>query len=142
MQTHRSQSAHCNSPMLIFVPTTDSLTHNKALWQKRKTKETLHIGSRLQRTNLQATLLKAMESTGNETECVSKHKRQCTYVIGTAEIRTRIIADLSEKGYIEYSGETIIPTAKGLSLYGKVKGLVIADMHIAAEHEKLLEKGH
>ncbi len=88
----------------------------------------------------EATLLKAMECAGNETECVSKYKRQCSSGIGTAEIRTRIIADLLEKGYIEYSGETIIPTAKGLSLYGKVKGMVIADMNIAAEHEKLLEK--
>jgi exc protein len=88
----------------------------------------------------EATLLEELENIGNDSINTPKRKPQSAKVIGTAEIRAGIIADLFEQGYIERSGKAIIPTERGLHLYGKVKGMRIADINIAAEHELLLSK--
>lgn len=88
----------------------------------------------------EATLLEELESIGNGSINTPKRKPQSAKGIGTAEIRAGIIADLFEQGYIERSGEAIIPTERGLRLYGRIKGMRIADISIAAEHEQLLSK--
>ncbi len=85
----------------------------------------------------EATLLDFLENI----DCNARSRKQpnrSRTSIGTAAVRAQVVADLFERGYIERSGEAIIPTDKGSALYGKVKNLRIADMDIAAEHEKLL----
>ena len=73
-----------------------------------------------------ATLLSAMESTGKE--------------IGTPATRAAIIETLFKRGYIERDKKAIIPTQKGISLYGMVKDMQIADAELTAKWEASLAK--
>ncbi|WP_297410989.1 DNA topoisomerase [uncultured Alistipes sp.] len=70
----------------------------------------------------EATLLTAMQTAG----------------IAAAAERARIIEALFERGYIERSGKTIIPSERGLQLYDMVRDLLIADREQAQRWEQAL----
>ena len=58
--------------------------------------------------------------------------------IAAAAERARIIEALFERGYIERSGKTIIPSERGLQLYDMVRDLLIADREQAQRWEQAL----
>lgn len=88
----------------------------------------------------EAGLLSAMETAGKEIENEEERKALKNIGIGTPATRAAIIETLFTRNYIERDKRSLIPTEKGLQVYGLVKDLKIADVAMTAEWELALQK--
>lgn len=88
----------------------------------------------------EAGLLSAMENAGKETHNEDERKALKDIGIGTPATRASIIETLFKKDYIRREKKSLIPTHKGLQVYGAVKDKKIADVAMTAEWEMELQK--
>ncbi|WP_089874112.1 type IA DNA topoisomerase [Epilithonimonas hungarica] len=88
----------------------------------------------------EAGLLSAMESAGKEIENEDERKALQNIGIGTPATRAAIIETLFTRNYIQREKKSLIPTEKGLQVYGLVKDRKIADVAMTAEWELALQK--
>ena len=88
----------------------------------------------------EAGLLSAMETAGKEIENEEERKALKNIGIGTPATRAAIIETLFTRNYIERDKRSLIPTEKGLQVYGLVKDRKIADVAMTAEWELALQK--
>lgn len=86
----------------------------------------------------EATLLSAMETAGKRIEDEKAREAIRDPGIGTPATRAAVIETLIMRQYVERSGKSLIPTAKGLQLYKAVKDLRIADAELTGSWEKSL----
>ncbi|WP_300673708.1 type IA DNA topoisomerase [Soonwooa sp.] len=88
----------------------------------------------------EAGLLLAMETAGKEIENEEERKALKNIGIGTPATRAAIIETLFTRNYIQRDKRSLIPTEKGLQVYGLVKDRKIADVAMTAEWELALQK--
>src|SRR5690606_22495192 len=88
----------------------------------------------------EACLLSAMENAGKETHNEDERKALKDIGIGTPATRASIIETLFKRDYIRREKKSLIPTHKGLQVYGAVKDKKIADVTMTAEWEMALQK--
>lgn len=88
----------------------------------------------------EAGLLSAMETAGKEIENEEERKALQNIGIGTPATRAAIIETLFTRNYIQREKKSLIPTEKGLQVYGLVKDRKIADVSMTAEWELALQK--
>ena len=88
----------------------------------------------------EAGLLSAMETAGKEIENEDERKALQNIGIGTPATRAAIIETLFTRNYIQREKKALIPTEKGLQVYGLVKDRKIADVAMTAEWELALQK--
>lgn len=88
----------------------------------------------------EAGLLSAMETAGKEIENEEERKALQNIGIGTPATRASIIETLFTRNYIKREKKSLIPTEKGLQVYGLVKDRKIADVAMTAEWELALQK--
>lgn len=88
----------------------------------------------------EAGLLSAMETAGREIENEEERKALQPIGLGTPATRAAIIETLLARDYIQREKKSLIPTEKGLQVYGVVKELKIADVSMTAEWELALQK--
>ena len=88
----------------------------------------------------EAGLLSAMETAGKEIENEEERKALQSIGIGTPATRASIIETLFTRNYIKREKKSLIPTEKGLQVYGLVKDQKIADVAMTAEWEVALQK--
>ncbi|MCO5241108.1 MAG: DNA topoisomerase 3 [Chitinophagaceae bacterium] len=88
----------------------------------------------------EAGLLSAMENAGKEIENEDERKALQNIGIGTPATRAAIIETLFTRNYIQREKKSLIPTEKGLQVYGLVKDRKIADVAMTAEWELALQK--
>ena len=88
----------------------------------------------------EAGLLSAMENAGKEIDNEDERKALKDIGIGTPATRTSIIETLFKRDYIRREKKSLIPTDKGLQVYGAVKDKKIADVAMTAEWEMVLQK--
>lgn len=88
----------------------------------------------------EAGLLSAMENAGKEIENEDERKALQGIGIGTPATRAAIIETLFKREYIRREKKSLIPTDKGLGVYGSVKDKRIADVAMTAEWEMVLQK--
>lgn len=88
----------------------------------------------------EAGLLSAMENAGKEIENEEKRKALQNIGIGTPATRASIIETLLARNYIQRENKSLIPTEKGLQVYGLVKDMKIADVALTAEWELALQQ--
>ena len=92
----------------------------------------------------EATLLSAMESAGKELENEDYRKSMSDVGIGTPATRAAIIETLFARDYMQRQNKSLIPTEKGLAVYGIVKDMKIANVEMTGiwEHDLgRIEKG-
>lgn len=88
----------------------------------------------------EAGLLSAMENAGKEVDNEDERKALQDIGIGTPATRASIIETLFKRDYIRREKKSLIPTDKGLQVYGAVKDRKIADVAMTAEWEMALQK--
>ncbi|WP_313380494.1 DNA topoisomerase III [Proteiniphilum saccharofermentans] len=88
----------------------------------------------------EASLLSAMENAGKEVDNEDERKVLKDIGIGTPATRASIIETLFKRDYIRREKKTLVPTEKGLQVYGVVKDKRIADVAMTAEWEMILQK--
>ncbi|TDQ10206.1 type IA DNA topoisomerase [Pedobacter metabolipauper] len=88
----------------------------------------------------EAGLLSAMETAGREIENNDERKALQNIGIGTPATRAAIIETLFTRNYIQREKKSLIPTEKGLQVYGLVKDRKISDVAMTAEWELALQK--
>ncbi len=88
----------------------------------------------------EAGLLSAMETAGREIENEDERKILQGIGIGTPATRATIIETLFNRDYIRREKKSLIPTEKGLQVYGLVKDKKIADVAMTAEWELTLQQ--
>lgn len=88
----------------------------------------------------EAGLLSAMENAGKEIDNEDERKALKDIGIGTPATRASIIETLFKRDYIRREKKSLIPTDKGLQVYGAVKNKKIADVAMTAEWEMALQK--
>lgn len=88
----------------------------------------------------EAGLLSAMETAGKEIENEEERKALQNIGIGTPATRAAIIETLFTRNYIQREKKSLIPTEKGLQVYGLVKDKKISDIAMTAEWELELQK--
>ena len=88
----------------------------------------------------EAGLLSAMENAGKEVDSEDEKKALKDIGIGTPATRASIIETLFRRDYIRREKKSLIPTDKGLQVYGAVKDRKIADVAMTAEWEMALQK--
>lgn len=88
----------------------------------------------------EAGLLSAMENAGKEIDNEDERKALKDIGIGTPATRASIIETLFKRDYIRREKKSLIPTHKGLQVYGAVKDRKIADVAMTAEWEMALQK--
>lgn len=88
----------------------------------------------------EAGLLSAMETAGKEIENEEERKALQNIGMGTPATRAAIIETLFTRNYIQREKKSLIPTEKGLQVYGLVKDRKIADVAMTAEWELALQK--
>lgn len=88
----------------------------------------------------EASLLSAMENAGKEVDNEDERKVLKDIGIGTPATRASIIETLFKRDYIRREKKTLVPTEKGLQVYGVVKDKRIADVAMTAEWEMVLQK--
>ena len=86
----------------------------------------------------EATLLSAMENAGKEVEDAESKKAMAECGIGTPATRANIIETLILRDYIRRDKKSIIPTEKGLAVYGIVKDKRIANAEMTGSWELTL----
>jgi DNA topoisomerase-3 len=87
----------------------------------------------------EAGLLSAMETAGKEIENEQERKALQNIGIGTPATRAAIIETLFTRNYIQREKKALIPTEKGLQVYGLVKDHKIANVAMTAEWELALQ---
>ncbi|MPM49327.1 DNA topoisomerase 3 [bioreactor metagenome] len=88
----------------------------------------------------EATLLSAMEHAGKEIENEEERNAIKESGIGTPATRATIIETLFARDYMERKKKSLIPTPKGLKVYGIVKDKRIADVSMTGMWENALSK--
>lgn len=73
-------------------------------------------------------------------EAIREEAGTCGKAPGTPQARTAAVAALHQAGYINTEKGYIVPTEKGLALYGRVKTLRIAGMKMFLQWEKALAR--
>ncbi|MGX1754575.1 DNA topoisomerase [Sphingobacterium sp. NPDC055346] len=110
----------------------DELKIKEASVLEKKTKPTVLY--------TEAGLLSAMENAGKEIDNEDERKALKDIGIGTPATRASIIETLFKRDYIRREKKSLIPTHKGLQVYGAVKDKKIADVAMTAEWEMALQK--
>src|SRR5690606_29492220 len=87
----------------------------------------------------EAGLLSAMENAGKETPNEDERKALKDIGIGTPATRASIIETLFKRDYIRREKKSLIPTHKGLQVYGAVKDNKIADEAMSAKREMAVQ---
>lgn len=88
----------------------------------------------------EAELLAAMENAGSTADSENKKKRMEKCGLGTPGTRAGIIDLLVARRYVERIGNRLIPTEKGLEIYGIVGDKLIADAAMTAAWEEALRE--
>ena len=88
----------------------------------------------------EATLLAAMETCGKDIADGEAREAVKDIGIGTPATRAAIITTLLKRNYIERSGKSLVPTEKGLLLYGAVKDMLVADVSLTGSWENALSQ--
>jgi len=85
----------------------------------------------------EASLLSSMENAGKELENEEYRKSISDVGIGTPATRAAIIETLFCREYMVRQGRSLVPTEKGLAVYGIVKDMKIADVEMTGiwEHD-------
>ncbi|WP_312075655.1 DNA topoisomerase [Chryseobacterium sp.] len=106
-----------------------------------KIKELLLLERKTQPPSLftEAGLLSAMENAGGKIEQEEKRKILKNIGIGTPATRAATIEILFKRGYIKRDRKSLVPTDKGLKVYGLIKDMKIADVSMTAEWELKLQ---
>ena len=86
----------------------------------------------------EATLLAAMEACGKDIADGEEREAVKNLGIGTPATRAAIITTLFKREYIERNGKSLVPTEKGLLLYGAVKDMLVADVSLTGSWENAL----
>jgi len=88
----------------------------------------------------EASLLKAMETSGKEIEDEEMRQAMKDCGLGTPATRAATIETLFQRDYIKREKKKLIPTAKGLTLYNLVKDRSIAKVTLTGKWEQKLEE--
>ncbi|WP_454045112.1 DNA topoisomerase 3 [Chryseobacterium sp. Marseille-Q8038] len=88
----------------------------------------------------EASLLSAMENAGKQIENEEERKSLDNIGIGTPATRAAIIEVLFDRNYIIRDKKNLVPTQKGIQVYGLVKEKKIADVSMTAQWELALQK--
>ena len=85
----------------------------------------------------EASLLSAMENAGKELENEEYRKSISDVGIGTPATRAAIIETLFDREYLVRQGRSLVPTEKGLAVYGIVRNMKIANVEMTGiwEHD-------
>ena len=86
----------------------------------------------------EATLLAAMETCGKDIADGEAREAVKDIGIGTPATRAAIITTLFKRDYVERNGKSLVPTEKGLLLYGAVKDMLVADVSLTGSWENAL----
>ena len=135
----KNDNSHSNSnnveEMLIDLPEMkigDELKISQANLQEKTTQPP--------KLYSEADLLSAMENAGRSIEDKEAQKALVNIGIGTPATRASIIETLLSRNYIIRKSKALIPTEKGLKVYGLVNDQKIANVQMTAEWEMALEK--
>ncbi|MEJ5053668.1 type IA DNA topoisomerase [Sphingobacterium sp. MYb382] len=107
---------------------------------KIKTAEVLEKKTKPPMLYTEASLLSAMENAGKEMENEDERKALQSIGIGTPATRASIIETLFKRDYIKREKKSLVPTQKGIQVYGAIKDKRIADVAMTAEWEVALHK--
>ena len=88
----------------------------------------------------EATLLAAMETCGKDIADGEAREAVKDIGIGTPATRAAIITTLFKRDYVERNGKSLVPTEKGLLLYGAVKDMQVADVSLTGSWENALSQ--
>jgi DNA topoisomerase-3 len=88
----------------------------------------------------EASLLKAMETSGKEIEDEELRQAMKDTGLGTPATRASIIETLIKRDYIKREKKTLLPSDKGLAVYDLVKDKKIAQAELTGLWEKRLEE--
>lgn len=88
----------------------------------------------------ESSLLAAMENAGKELDDEAQRKAMKDCGLGTPATRASIIETLITRGYIFRKEKNLVPTEKGLAIYGIVKSMRIADVEMTGMWEETLAK--
>ncbi|MHC8948122.1 type IA DNA topoisomerase [Sphingobacterium hungaricum] len=88
----------------------------------------------------EASLLKAMETSGKEIEDEEMRQAMKDCGLGTPATRAATIETLFQREYIKRDKKKLIPTPKGLTLYNLVKDRSIAKVTLTGKWEQKLEE--
>lgn len=88
----------------------------------------------------EASLLKAMETSGKEIEDEELRQAMKDCGLGTPATRASIIETLFQREYIKRDKKKLIPTEKGLAVYNLVKDRSIAKVTLTGKWEQKLEE--
>lgn len=86
----------------------------------------------------EATLLRAMETAGNEVEDEEMRAAMKANGIGRPSTRAAIIELLFKRGYIAHQKKNIIPTAIGINLIGSVSNPLLKSPELTGQWERKL----
>ncbi|RZJ79426.1 MAG: DNA topoisomerase III [Flavobacterium sp.] len=104
---------------------------NKALLEKQTKPKALYN---------EASLLKALETSGKEIEDEELRYAMKDSGLGTPATRAAIIETLLTREYIKREKRSLVPTQKGLAVYEVVKDKKIAQAELTGQWEKRLEE--
>lgn len=107
---------------------------------KIKSSEVLEKKTKPPMLYTEASLLSAMESAGKGIKNEDERKALQSIGIGTPATRASIIETLFKRDYIKREKKSLVPTEKGIQVYGAIKGKRIADVAMTAEWEVALHK--
>lgn len=88
----------------------------------------------------EASLLKALETSGKEIEDEELRYAMKDSGLGTPATRASIIETLITRDYIKREKRNLVPTDKGLAVYAVVKDQMIAQAELTGQWEKRLEE--
>lgn len=88
----------------------------------------------------ESSLLSAMENAGKELEDENQRKAMKECGLGTPATRAAIIETLFTREYIIRDNKSLLPTEKGLAVYGIVKNMRIANPEMTGYWEEALAK--
>ncbi|MGJ1205197.1 type IA DNA topoisomerase [Sphingobacterium lactis] len=105
--------------------------------------QTLELAERFTKAkpiHTEASLLKAMETSGKEIEDEEMRQAMKDCGLGTPATRAATIETLFQRDYIKRDKKKLIPTEKGLSVYMLVKDRSIAKVTLTGKWEQKLEE--
>lgn len=88
----------------------------------------------------ESSLLAAMETAGKEQEDEAEREAMKDSGLGTPATRAAVIETLFSREYIKREKKSLVPTEKGLAVYGIVKDMRIADAAMTGGWELALAK--
>ena len=88
----------------------------------------------------EASLLKAMETSGRDIEDEEMRQAMKDCGLGTPATRAATIQTLIQRQYIERDKKRLLPTEKGMLVYDLVKDLAIAKVELTGKWEQKLEE--